>query len=61
MSSFIKNTIAAIADFALFFVLWLVFGINWIVAFFLSTLIVIAVWWLLEWSIGWLRYLLGRY
>lgn len=43
-----KNIIAGIADFALFFFMWLVVGIHWVVAFFLSTIIVIAVWWLLE-------------
>lgn len=59
MSSPFKNVVAAVVDFTLFFILWLGFNINWIIAFFLSTLIVIAVWWIAEWSVGWASYLLG--
>ena len=60
MSGLLKNAVAAIADFIIFFILWWIFGINWMLAFFLSTLIVIAVWWILEWGIGWASYLLRR-
>jgi len=47
-----KNIIAGILDFAIFFVLWLGFRVNWMVAFFLSTSIVLLGWYALEW-IGW--------
>jgi len=60
MTELIKNGIAAIADLILFFLLWLGFGIHWGMAFFISTIIVICVWWLLAWISGWGSYLLKR-
>lgn len=53
MTDFIKNGIAAILDFILFFILWLGFGIHWAIAFFVSTAIVISAWWILAWVFGW--------
>ena len=60
MSEIFKNIIAAIADFALFFFLWLYLGIPWYFAFFLSTLAIIGVWWLLAWIFGWAAWWLRR-
>jgi len=60
MTELIKNGIAAIADFILFFLLWLGLGIHWGMGFFISTIIVISVWWLLAWIFGWGSYLLKR-
>lgn len=56
MADLVKNILAAIADFILFFVLWLYLGIPWYYAFFLSTLVVIGFWWVLAWAIGWSMY-----
>ncbi|MBT3313059.1 MAG: hypothetical protein HN390_00460 [Anaerolineae bacterium] len=56
MSDFIKNAIAAIADFALFFFLWLYMGIPWYFALLISTLAVMGLWWLLAWIFGWSTY-----
>ena len=53
MTEVLKNIVAGIADFALFFLLWLYFGIPWYIAFVLSTLIVLGLWWLLAWIFGW--------
>ncbi|KAA3659473.1 MAG: hypothetical protein DWQ04_22200 [Chloroflexi bacterium] len=60
MRDLIKNGIAAIADFILFFILWLGFGINWMIAFFVSTAVIITIWWILTWGFGWGNYLLKR-
>jgi len=57
MSNLIKNGIAAIADFSLFFFLWLYLGIPWVYAFFISTLVVIGLWWVLAWIFGWSAHL----
>ena len=53
MYALLKNMLAAAADFVLFFILWLWLGIPWMIAFFLSTLIVIGIWWVLAWFFGW--------
>lgn len=53
MSELTKNLIAGIADFALFFFLWLYLGIPWYFAFFISTLAIIGLWWLLAWIFDW--------
>jgi len=51
-----KHIIAGLFDFALFFYLWLGLGIFWILAFVISTGVVWAGWWALEWlSYGFLR------
>ena len=55
MSDLLKNFIAAIADFGLFFTLWLCLGIPWYIAFFLSTLLIIGLWWALPWVAWFLR------
>ena len=60
MSDLLKNIVAAIADFALFFFLWLYLGLPWFVAFFISTLAIIGLWWLLAWLHGWATWLLSR-
>lgn len=52
MTDLIKNGLAAIADFALFFFLWLYLGIPWGYAFFISTLVIIGLWWILAWIFG---------
>lgn len=56
MSYMIKNILAAIADLIFFLILWLYLGIPWYLAFFISTLIVIGLWWLLAWIYGWASY-----
>lgn len=56
MSNLVKNTLAGIADFALYFFLWLYLGIPWYFAFFISTLVVIGLWWVLAWIISWTSY-----
>ncbi len=44
-----RTTIFLILDFAVFFLLWLALGIHWGIAFFLSTALVYAGWWIYEW------------
>ena len=56
MSDLLKNILAGMADIILFLLLWLVWGVPWYIAFFLSTLAVIGIWWLLAWLYGWLTY-----
>lgn len=48
-----KTIIFLIIDFAVFFVLWLGFGVHWIISFFLSTAIVYVGWWVYEWIWWW--------
>ena len=60
MKDLFANGIAAITDFILFFILWLGFGVPWMLAFFISTLIVLGTWWILSWAFGWGSYLFKR-
>ena len=55
MHNTFKNIIAGAIDILLFiFLVW--FGVPWLLAFFISTLIIIGGWWVLSYLNAWLSY-----